>query len=209
MRDLIGNLLAADGTGANGFEVVADAWNKAVLELVREVLVDGFEVPEDSGFVHCGQWIQNPFYDETLRFEVEPLSYYGAENVRKFVDDILTKKQPEPEKRFVAGDYVSVLISDCCDGMAKVLDVTESGMTMEMVEGRYWMIHSGSALESNPMEVPFEWIEEIEKVDPETFKYGPINWSIDLDDRLSDAQREYENMGEDVGGKPKEIEKDI
>lgn len=38
----------------------------------------------DIGFEHNGTMIINPFYDETLRFEVEPLSYYGIENIEKY-----------------------------------------------------------------------------------------------------------------------------
>lgn len=216
VRDQDGNMKGADGLCGDGFQVVADAWNQKVLELgafsledgvglVRKMMAGGFVVPEEFGFAHCGQWILNPFYDETLRFEVEPLSYYGAENVRRFVDNILTKKEAMQGKEFVPGDYVFVLISDCCDGMAKVLDVTDAGMTLEMVEGRYWMIYSGTELECNPMEVPFEWIEEIKRVDPEKFRYGPDDWPIGLDDRISEAKKECENTDKEITGKPKEI----
>lgn len=41
--------------------------------------------PSSIGFEHNGTWITNPFYDETLRFKVEPFSYYGMNNVLDFV----------------------------------------------------------------------------------------------------------------------------
>jgi len=30
-----------------------------------------------KGFEHNGVWITDPFYDETGRFEVNPVEYYG------------------------------------------------------------------------------------------------------------------------------------
>jgi len=30
-----------------------------------------------NGFEHEGVWITNPFYEETGRFEVHPIKYYG------------------------------------------------------------------------------------------------------------------------------------
>lgn len=38
------------------------------------------------GFEYGGVRITNPFYDESLRFEVEPLSYYGIENMMGFIE---------------------------------------------------------------------------------------------------------------------------
>lgn len=95
-----GNWVDASGLERDGFQAVADVWNKAVLgldifslrdglESVRNLLEYGFCLSYDLGFEHNGQWIQNPFFDETLRFEVDPVGYYGAEKVRPFVAQLL------------------------------------------------------------------------------------------------------------------------
>lgn len=100
VRDKDGNLVDSAGLLEDGFQVVADAWNKAVLELgvfslrdglesVRNLLDKGFCLRYDLGFEHNGQWIQNPFYDETLRFSVDPVGYYGEEKIRPFVAELL------------------------------------------------------------------------------------------------------------------------
>ena len=39
--------------------------------------------------------IWNPFRDETMRFEVEPVKKYGEEKIDKFIDDYKAKKQGE------------------------------------------------------------------------------------------------------------------
>lgn len=45
----------------------------------------GENVPEGLGFEHSGTWINNPFYDESLRFNVEPFAYYGVENMTTYL----------------------------------------------------------------------------------------------------------------------------
>lgn len=45
-------------------------------------------IPHHCGFVYKGQHILNPFYDQTLRSEVEPVSYYGKENMKKYVSNL-------------------------------------------------------------------------------------------------------------------------
>lgn len=58
----------------------------------KQILEDGFIVPENIGFEHNGQWIQNPFYDETLRFKLSnPYEYYGVENVKDFLGRLLSE----------------------------------------------------------------------------------------------------------------------
>ena len=56
---------------------------------VRRLLVTGFVVPEHLGFEFCGQWVQNPFYDVTHRFGVDPVAYYGRENVWTFAAQVI------------------------------------------------------------------------------------------------------------------------
>lgn len=66
---------------------------------VKHVLNNGFVVPEDIGFEFGGQWIQNPFYDETHRFEIlNPYEYYGAENIEHFVDRLLDEAAKSEKK---------------------------------------------------------------------------------------------------------------
>jgi len=38
-----------------------------------------------------GHSIWNPFRDETMRYEVEPVKKYGEEKINKFIDDYKTK----------------------------------------------------------------------------------------------------------------------
>lgn len=45
--------------------------------------------PENPiGFEFKGTWIVNPFYDETMRFEVDPVEYYGADNIKAYLDQL-------------------------------------------------------------------------------------------------------------------------
>jgi hypothetical protein len=39
----------------------------------------------EVAFEHNGQWIVNPFYDETLRDRVDPIDYYGILKVNKWL----------------------------------------------------------------------------------------------------------------------------
>lgn len=56
-------------------------------EAVQEWLLDfGEDIPDGLGFEHEGMWINNPFYDESLRFDVEPFIYYGVENMTAYLE---------------------------------------------------------------------------------------------------------------------------
>lgn len=56
------------------------------LEQARNMGIQMKEMPEGVGFEYGGMWISNPFYDETMRFEVEPLLYYGIGNMKNFIN---------------------------------------------------------------------------------------------------------------------------
>lgn len=83
-----------------GFDLPKDS--KTVLHEDLEVVgkwldANGKRVPDDlPGFTYGGIKIVNPFYDESMRFEVEPLSYYGDENIFKFICQV--KKEIEKEQ---------------------------------------------------------------------------------------------------------------
>ena len=47
----------------------------------------GFESPE------TGQWVINPFMDETLMKEVDPIAYYGEKNITNFYKGMLIKNK--------------------------------------------------------------------------------------------------------------------
>ena len=68
------------------------------LEIVQAWLDhNGMASPEElPGFNHNGTWITNPFYEETGRFLVEPLSYYGVKEVTEYISE--AKKQITAEK---------------------------------------------------------------------------------------------------------------
>lgn len=58
-------------------------------EKVEEFL-DSFngheDIPDELGFEFKGMLIKDPFYDETMRFEVDPFIYYGADNMKSFLE---------------------------------------------------------------------------------------------------------------------------
>lgn len=82
------------------------------------------------------------------------------------------------------GAFVDVLIADCCDGFARVLEVMDAGLKLEMVDGRYSMIYPDTELERNPLEVSFNEILEIDTVDLEKYKYGTFPCSLGGSNRL-------------------------
>lgn len=77
------------------------------LRIVRNWLDEqGTEPVEDAPYFEFnGMFISNPFYEESLRFEVEPLSYYGVENVLGFIAQV--KDVIELEDRGVRGSLDS------------------------------------------------------------------------------------------------------
>lgn len=58
-------------------------------EKVEEFL-DSFndheEIPDELGFEFKGTFIKDPFYDESMRFEVDPFVYYGADNMNSYLE---------------------------------------------------------------------------------------------------------------------------
>lgn len=43
----------------------------------EDVVTECYVNSNIDGFEHDGMWITNPYYDETGRFRVDPLKYYG------------------------------------------------------------------------------------------------------------------------------------
>ena len=60
---------------------------------IHEQFVTCFDTDSDIGFEFNGTWITNPFYDETLRFEVDPVQHYGEENIKRFVKCVVERMQ--------------------------------------------------------------------------------------------------------------------
>ena len=59
------------------------------LNQILEGIVDyNLSVDEDEKvtFIYEGVEIHNPFFDSTHRFKVDPLEYYGRENIKTFIE---------------------------------------------------------------------------------------------------------------------------
>lgn len=142
------------------------------------------------------------------RYELE-FGYHGGQTYGSF-DDFLAGVYPEmlaAERAVSAGDYVDVVIAECCDGLAKVLAVSDSDIKLEMVEDRYFMLYPNSTLASNPLEVSFDEILEMKRVDPEKYKYGSFPESLEA--VLGSAAARSGQAGLEAGpGKEREFEKE-
>lgn len=113
-------------------------------------------------------------FDGTFhQYELE-FGYQGGQIYIGF-DEFLDNEHQQILESFDSlnvGDYVDVIINDCCDGLAKVLEVNGFGLRLEMVDGKYAMIYPNTELESNPLDITFDELSEISVVDPEKYKYG-------------------------------------
>lgn len=72
-------------------KTIKDTQLKEDLDQLHQYFDKTDEAPEGVGFVHNGTRITNPLYDETLRFQVEPLSYYGVDNVTNYIEQFVKK----------------------------------------------------------------------------------------------------------------------
>lgn len=59
------------------------------------------------GFEFKGFQIINPFFDETNRFEVEPISYYGEENMTGFIEQVKQKIEEGKTERASLADKIA------------------------------------------------------------------------------------------------------
>lgn len=106
-KSLINNTLLYED-----FKVVRDWVDKKEGEVPLDVLSDMSFIPKECGFKHNGHWIVNPFYDETLRFGVEPFSYYGKENVRGYVQRMKQTVLKKPLSKQIASAEQKKLLFD-------------------------------------------------------------------------------------------------
>ena len=64
--------------------------NKTLLKRMQaaNIWIELNDIDYDSkiGFEWYGQWIVNPWIDDTARFDVNPIEYYGEENVLIFLE---------------------------------------------------------------------------------------------------------------------------
>ncbi len=65
-------------------------------------------IPREHGFESRGQFILNPFFDETLRFPVEPISYYGTKNMNQFLSGLKKHIAAETQKHIPLDDKLQV-----------------------------------------------------------------------------------------------------
>lgn len=96
------------------------------------------------------------------------------------------------QRLFSCGDIVNVLISDCCDGLAKVLSITDKEISLEMVDGHYSMIYPSSSLTDTVLSVPFTDILQIDHVREDSCKgvcslSQPLSAKASLDEQITNA----------------------
>lgn len=65
--------------------------NNFKLELISKIIKENYNLSQQNGkcigFDFNGIFITDPNLDETGRFSVNPLEYYGKANIEKFIDD--------------------------------------------------------------------------------------------------------------------------
>ena len=77
------------------------------LMMVQKWIDNKGAIPTVCGFECRGQLILNPFYDETLRFPVEPVSYYGTKNIENYLGKIKKHIAKESQKHMPLADKIS------------------------------------------------------------------------------------------------------
>lgn len=89
---------------------------KAFAEKQMELANNGIDTSKMVGFEHKGQYIINPFVDETCRFEVDPYEYYGMHAMLEYTNGILEKATKMQEFYYAFAAYY-----DDLDDLAKRL----------------------------------------------------------------------------------------
>lgn len=89
---------------------------KAFAEKQMELANHGIDTSKMVGFEYKGQYIINPFVDETCRFDVDPYEYYGMHAMLDFTNGILEKAEKMQEFYYAFGAYY-----DDLDDLAKRL----------------------------------------------------------------------------------------
>lgn len=93
-------------------------WVDSIVDLESDDMI------RSCGFKYRGQFIVNPFYDETLRFEVDPISYYGMNNTKEYLrkaKELIVKQNDSPvhsHTNIMATPSLDTLISNAkevCD----------------------------------------------------------------------------------------------
>ena len=75
-------------------------------------------------------------------------------------------------RSFKTGDCVGITISDCCTGLAHIVSVHDTHLSVQMVDDRYSMCYPNSHLESLTMDVPLHEIVDLEKMTEEDYECG-------------------------------------
>ena len=78
---------------------------KAFAEKQMELANNGVDTSKMVGFEHKGQYIINPFVDETCRFEVDPYEYYGMHAMLEYTNGIIERATQFQEFYYAFADY--------------------------------------------------------------------------------------------------------
>lgn len=71
---------------------------EVAIEVFREISSGEVESTEVPSFEYKGFNITTPIFDETLRDDVNPIDYYGEENIVKYLSDAKDKGYLETKK---------------------------------------------------------------------------------------------------------------
>lgn len=106
---------------------------KAFAEKQMELANHGVDTSKMVGFEHKGQYIINPFVDETCRFKVDPYEYYGMHAMLDYTNGILEKAEKMQEFYYAFAAYY-----DDLDDLAKRLqdDYNDGEEFMQQEEDR-------------------------------------------------------------------------
>jgi len=95
---------------------------KAFAEKQMKLANHGIDTSKMVGFEYKGQYIINPFVDETCRFEVDPYEYYGMHEMLEYTNGIIEKAEKMQEFYYTFGSYYEDL-----DNLAKKLQDDYNG----------------------------------------------------------------------------------
>lgn len=95
---------------------------KAFAEKQMELANNGVDTSKMVGFEYKGQYIINPFVDETCRFDVDPYEYYGVHEMLEYTNEILEKAEKMQEFYYAFAAYYEDL-----DNLARKLQDDYNG----------------------------------------------------------------------------------
>lgn len=177
----------ADWMRANGLSV---RWDGAKLhnEYLEDVKEGRFE---------------GTFHQYEMEFGYESVGTYDS------FDTFLEKEWLEILERhqsFREGDFIDVIVDSHCQGLAKVLCITENGLFLEMIDGHYSMIPPNAKLLNNPFEADYNVILELRVVDPKHYDFKTYHETVS--ELISDAKTRSESFAGNEMDKIVDFEKE-